>query len=53
MDENVTEFETGDSKKYKIEAISDSAVYFNKAKGHLLGLYYLVTWKKYLEKENT
>ena len=55
VDEKVTalEFEAGDSKKYKIEAIWDNAVYANKAKGHLPGLYYLVAWKRYFEEENT
>ena len=37
------EFDTGDNKKYKIEAIKDSTVYTKKAKGHLPGLYYLVS----------
>ena len=36
-----------------MKAIWDSAVYVNKAEGYLLGLYYLVMWKKYSEKENT
>ena len=31
------EFEAGDSKEYKVEANWDSAVYTNKAEGHLLG----------------
>ena len=55
VDKKVTEleFEAGDSKKYKMEAIWDSAVYDNKAEGRLLGLYYLVAWKRYLEEENT
>ena len=44
MDENVTkfEFEADDNKKYGVEAIQDNAVYANKAKGHLLDLYYPV-----------
>ena len=36
------EFEAGNSKEYKVEIIWDSAVFGNKAKGYLLGLYYLV-----------
>ena len=36
------EFEAGNSKKYKVQAIWDSAVYTNKAEGHLLGFYYLI-----------
>ena len=50
---NVTEFKAGDSKENKVEAIWDSAVYANKAEGHLPGLYSLVAWKRYLEEENT
>ena len=38
---------------YEMEAIQDSAIYDNKAKSHLSGLYYLVVWKRYPEKENT
>lgn len=30
----------------------DSKVYANKSESHLLGLYYLVSWKGYLEEEN-
>ena len=36
------EFKVDNSKEYKIEAIWNYAVYANKAKGHLLGFYYLV-----------
>ena len=36
------EFKAGDSKKYKVKVIWDSAVYANKAENHLLSLYYLV-----------
>ena len=46
------EFEAGESEEYKVEAIWNSAVYVNKAKGHLPGLYYLVAWKSYPEEEN-
>ena len=56
IDENVTEleFDAGDNKKYKIEAIWDSAIYTMKLElGNLPGLYYLVAWKGYLEEENT
>ena len=43
-----------DSGKYEVEAIWDNAVYAKKSKsGHLLGLYYLVSWKGYPEEENT
>ena len=40
------------SRKYKVEEIWDSVVYARKSKGHLSGLYYLVSWKRYLEEEN-
>ena len=54
VDEQVTELEAGDSKKYEVEAIWDSAVYASKLElGQLLGLYYLVGWKGYPEEENT
>ena len=46
------EFEAGKSEEYKLETIWDSAVYANEAEVYLLGLYYLVAWKKYPEKDN-
>ena len=48
------EFDAGDndSKEYKIEAIWDSVVYTRESESHLLGLYYLVFWKKYPKEEN-
>ena len=44
VDKKVIEFvfEAGNSKKYKVEAIWDSVVYANKAKGYLSSLYNLV-----------
>ena len=53
VDEKITELEASNNKKYKIEAIWDNAIYGNKAEGHLLGLHYLVAWKRYFEEENT
>ena len=47
------EFDAGDNKEYKVEAIIDSAVYVKKAERHLPGLYYLVSWKSYLEEKST
>ena len=38
----VLEFETGNNKKYKVEAIRDSPVNIKKADGRLPGLYYLI-----------
>ena len=46
------EFEAGNNKKYKIERIQDSAIYARKLARQLLGLFYLVLWKSYSEKEN-
>ena len=47
------EFDAGDDKKYKIEAIKNSAVYTKEVEGHLTGLYYLVSWKSYPKEEST
>ena len=49
------EFNTGNNgEEYKVEVIRDNAVYTRESKsGHLLGLYYLVLWKRYSEEENT
>ena len=55
-DENAEELDVGDKKagEYKVEAIRDSAVYARESEsGHLLGFYYLVSWKRYPEEENT
>ena len=42
MVDNKTELDAGDnSKKYKVKAIRDSAIYARESElGHLLGLYY-------------
>ena len=55
VDENGTKLDAGDNKgnKYKVKAICDSAVYARELAGHLPGLYYLVSWKGYLEEKNT
>ena len=49
------EFDAGnnDSGKYKVKAIWDSAIYARESQSHLSRLYNLVSWKKYLEDENT
>ena len=49
----VSEFEPSSNKKYKVKAIQDSTVYVKEVDRHLSGLYYLVSWKGYLEKQNT
>ena len=58
VDEEVRqmEFDAGDDKsgEYKVEAIWDSAVYARESEsGYLPSPYYMVSWKRYLEKENT
>ena len=56
VDENTTKLDTGDnnSGEYELKAIWDSAVYTRESEsGHLSSLYYLVSWKRYLEEENT
>ena len=53
---NTAELDAGnnESGEYKVKAICDSAVYAKESESsHLLGLYYLVFWKRYLEEENT
>ena len=40
---SASEFEPGDDKEYKVEAIRDSAVYAKETDGHLPRLYYFVT----------
>ena len=52
---NVVKLDTGDkSGEYQVEVIWDSAVYAGELKsGHLPGLYYLVSWNRYPEEENT
>ena len=43
-----------DSREYEVEAIWDRVVYVRESKlDHLLGFYYLVSWKEYIEKKNT
>ncbi len=48
------EFEAKGNKEYEIETIINSAVYGQQANSdQMLDLYYFVSWKGYLEKENT
>ncbi len=47
------EFEARDNKEYEFKAIIDSVVYGQQANDQMPGLYYLVLWKRYPEKENT
>ena len=54
LDKWVTEFEAGNSKEYKVEAIWDNAVYTSESElGQLSGLYYLIAWKGYPKEKNT
>ena len=47
------EFEAGNGEEYKVDGIWNSAVYARESAKQLPGLYYLVLWKSYPEKENT
>ena len=53
VDKNVIEFEVGNIKKYKMEAIWNNIIYGNKAECHLSSLYYLVAGMRYPKEENT
>ena len=55
MDKNVTELDAGNDEggQYKVETICDSAIYARESVSHLPWLYYLISWKGYLEEENT
>ena len=45
---------SNNSGEYEIEAIWDSMVYIRESEsGYLPSLYYLVSWKGYLEEKNT
>ena len=47
------EFNAGNNKEYKVEAIIDSVVYVKEAKKHLPSLYYSIFWKSYPEEQST
>lgn len=48
------EFEAGNNEEYEVKEIQDSAIYAMELKvGHLLGLYYLVSWKSYPKEKST
>ena len=58
MDKKVRQIEfnigNNDNGEYKVKAIWDSVVYARESQsGHLPSLYYLVSWKRYPEEENT
>lgn len=54
VDKDTTKLNAGNNKrrKYKIKVIQENVVYVKESKGHLPGLYYLMSLKKYPEKEN-
>lgn len=52
VEKNMTELEVSNIEKYKVETIRDSKVDAIELDGHLLGLYYLVSYKGYLEEKN-
>ncbi len=52
--ETAIELDESNSEEYKVEAICNSKVYTKELyNGHLLGFYYLVSWKGYPKKKNT
>ena len=55
VEEDVTKLDAGDNEggEYKVEAIYNSTVYARELADHLPGLYYLISWKGYLEEKNT
>lgn len=58
MDKNVRQINfdigTNESRKYKVEAIWNSAVYTRELElGHLARLHYIVLWKSCLKEKNT
>ena len=53
-DENVELDASNENGEYEVEAIRDSEVYTRESKsGDLPGFHYLLSWKRYLEEENT
>ena len=52
-DESIKLDASNKNEEYELEAIWNSEIYARESKsGHLPGLYYLVSWKRYLEEEN-
>ena len=49
------EFEAKGNKEYKVETVIDSTMYGQQTNDNnqIQGLYYLVLWENYSEKENT
>ena len=54
VDENVTKLDASkdDSEEYKVEVIWKNEVYIRESEGYPPRLYYLVSYKRYLEEEN-
>ena len=52
MNKFVPLFEINNNKKYKMEAIQNSAVYVKEVDGYPWRLYYLIVWKSYIEEIN-
>lgn len=55
IDENATqlEFKVNNNEEYEVKNILDSAVYVKELEAsHLPRLYYLVSWKGYLEEKD-
>lgn len=46
------EFKTRNNIKYKVNSIINNVVYGKEINNQLLGLYYLILWKSYLEEKS-
>ena len=51
--ESEQKLDARDEKKYKVKAIYDNKVYAKEATDQLSELYYLISWKGYIEKKST
>ena len=55
VDSENVELDANDKNgEYEVKAIWDSEVYARESEsGHLPGLYYLISWKRYLKEKDT
>lgn len=54
MNKNITqlEFDIGNEKQYEVKEIGDNVVYSRESESDLAGLYYLISWNGYLQKQS-
>lgn len=52
---SLLEFDNGrnNNREYKVQTIRDNRVYIRKSDHYALSLYYLISWKIYIEEKNT